>query len=166
MYQVTGKQGNKMKHTEQLPLWYVMAARTPLFLEVLPRLMRQSLVLLGDLLNLHFHFVKTWASCWSHFCLENRRIGEQEKWCCSLDKNPISSKKKTKQTKNPNILKSPPEACPRSLLAVEEEIKTKPWQHLVLFSSVSSRGCNCCAIFFQASVKTTENLCQPQVLNC
>lgn len=48
-----------MKPTERLPLWYVMAART-LFPEVLPRLMRQSLVLFGDLLNSHFHLVKTY----------------------------------------------------------------------------------------------------------
>lgn len=50
-----------MEYSEQLPLWYAMAARPPLFPEVPPRLMRQSLVLFGDLVNSGFHFVKTYS---------------------------------------------------------------------------------------------------------
>ena len=53
-----------------------MAARTPLFPEVLPRLMRQSLVLFGDLMNSHFHFVKTYFEPAVDLIIA---VGEQEK---------------------------------------------------------------------------------------
>lgn len=65
--------------------------------------MRESLVLFGDLLNAGFHFVKTYFEPALDLIIA---VGEQEKWCCSLDKSPTSNKK--------GILKSPPEACPAS----------------------------------------------------
>lgn len=64
-----------MNHTERSPLWYAMAARPP-FPKVLPRLMTQSLVLFGDLLNSRFHFAKTYFEPAVDLIIT---VGEQEK---------------------------------------------------------------------------------------
>lgn len=93
-----------------------MHNRRPLCPEVLPRLMRQSLLLSGDALNSHFHLAKTQFEPAVDLIIA---AGEQEKWCCSLDKSPTSNK-------NPSILKSPSEACPTSLFkTAAEEIQDK-----------------------------------------
>lgn len=136
---------NKMKHTDQLPLQYVMVARTPLLPEVLPRLTRQLMVLFRDLLNWHFHFVK------AHFepAADLIIAGEQEKWCCPLDKSPASRNIRLIKRASWSLHQKP---VPSPFLkTIEEVIQDKTIT--TLGNIHRCKWSNCSAILFQAVVK-------------